>query len=70
MKAKKSTKIESKNTNKLLDFVSRTQEGEFTSGKPKLSYFSYKRQVICNQEDSVLNEEETNNQSLLFGISN
>jgi hypothetical protein len=53
-----------------LDFVSRTQEGEFTSGKPKLSYFSYKRQVICNQEDSVLNEEETNNQSLLFGISN
>jgi len=61
--------FEGKRADQLMEFIINTQEGKFTEGKPEFSDITYKRFII-EEEDITSEIEETENNILLFGISN
>ena len=68
-KLKINVDFEGKVADELMNFVIETQEGKYTKEKPVLTQVTYKRMAI-EEQDCTLSIEETENNVLLFGISN
>ncbi len=68
-KLKINVDFEGKVADELMNFVIDTQEGKYTKEKPVLTQVTYKRMVI-EEHDCTLSIEETEDNVLLFGISN
>jgi len=55
-------------TKALLNFITETQEGKYTSKKPDLTQITYKRLQI-QEQDKTHSIENNNDEVLLFGVS-
>ena len=60
--------FDGKDTKAILNFITETQEGKYTSQKPDLKLITYKRLQI-QEQDKVHSIDNLNNEVLLFGIS-
>lgn len=55
-------------TKALLNFITETQEGKYTSQKPDLTQITYKRLEI-QEQDKTHSIDNNNDEVLLFGVS-
>lgn len=55
-------------TKALLNFITETQEGKYTSQKPDLTQITYKRLQI-QEQDKTHSIDINNDDTLLFGVS-
>lgn len=55
-------------TKALLNFITETQEGKYTSQKPNLTQVTYKRLQV-QEQDKFHSVDTTNDDILLFGVS-
>lgn len=55
-------------TKALLNFITETQEGKYTEKKPDLSQITYRRLQV-QEQDAFYNDEDSNDETLLFGVS-
>jgi len=60
--------IERKESDKVMDFIQATKEGKYTLQKPDLTYITYARLIIQeNDAENIYNE--SNDEVILYGLS-